>query len=342
MLLKSIFLLILFKVNVIQIEGKPIHRKFIQTKEELSLIKLEPILDADPCADHQSVSIFITSSAKTTGKSYHKRQAERKTWVSEAKENNISVYFVVGLSEDNKTNQLLRDESDKYQDMIQMQFIDSYYNLTLKSLSILFWAQNKCKKSKIIIKTDQDVIVNINLLLDSLDQFKPGITGFKEPNELVYRDPAKKWWFPKRLYKPDVYPPLVFGGFYAITTDVIPKLLETLDTYSDTVLDLEDVFVTGLLTERAGVPRHQSPYVTKMGGCPLERTCKMSKLLVLAHCVSGQELTQFYETWKKTIGSTVCPITGSFERSFLALIFCLIIVIQYSIIRVFCTKIFSN
>ena len=64
-----------------------------------------------------------------------------------------------------------------------MQFIDHYYNLTLKSLSILHWAQNKCKNSKLIVKTDDDVIVNINLILDNLDQFKSGITG-RDPEAL--------------------------------------------------------------------------------------------------------------------------------------------------------------
>ena len=337
------FVLILLNVNLIQSQNNPIDdnsedmvsvrksdRKFHQTKEELSFIKLEPRFDAEPCSG-QSVSIFILSAATTSGRSYLKRQAERKTWVSEAKENNISVYFVIALSKNETTNQLLKEESKQYKDMIQMQFIDSYWNLTLKTLSILHWVNKNCKNSKLIIKADDDIVLNIDLLLHSLDQFEKGISGFKDSKLYVERDPAVKWWYPKEYYKPDVYPPLVFGGFSAITSDVIPKLLETLDSYSDTVLDLEDVFVTGILAEKAGVPRHQIPYMTeRLQGCPLDRTCKMSKLIALVDCASGEELTQFYETWKKN-GSTECPNTGSLkiDRSFVAHFICLLIIIEF-------------
>ena len=123
-----------------------------------------------------------------------------------------------------------------------MQFIDHYYNQTLKTLSILRWAHNKCQKSKIIVKTDDDSLVNIDMLLHNLNKFKSGITGFKHKNLSVLRDSIRwgKWYYPVEKYKPDYIPPHVYGSFYAITTDVISKLLETLETYSDPVLDLED------------------------------------------------------------------------------------------------------
>ena len=217
---------------------------------------MEPNIDVDSCAEHQSVSIFILSTATTVGKSYLKREAQRKTWVSEAKEHNISVYFVIGLSQNETTNQLLKDESNKYQDIIQMQFIDTYFNQTLKTLSILRWAQNKCQNSKQIVKSDDDIFVNIDKLLQSLDKFKSGITGFKHSKQRVYRTNNNGCtWYTKEQYKPYEYPGLVYPSFYAITNNVIPKLLETLENYSDNVLDIEDIFVTGVLAEKAGVPR---------------------------------------------------------------------------------------
>ena len=346
MFFKIKFLLILLNVCLIQSDNKPFDdnsddmtevsvrrpnekdRKYHQTKEELALIKLEPRFEGEPCSG-QSFSIFILSAARTSGGSYLKRQAERNTWVKEAKQRQISSYFVIALSKNETTNQLLKEESKQYKDMIQMQFIDSYWNLTLKTLSILNWSQKRCQKSKIIVKTDDDTVVNINLLLDSLDQFKPGITGYKDDNKItVPRDNSSMAWYPKEYFKPDNYPEYIYGGFYAITSDVIPKLLETLDTYNDTVLDLEDLFVTGVLAEKAGVPRYSTPLITGLQGCPLNLTANMSSLLVLADCASGEELTQFYETWKKTTDS---PNTGSFKNhcSFVAHFICLLIIIEF-------------
>ena len=317
MLFKTIISLILLNVNLIQKlsaicggshnEDK---RKFHLTKDELSLTKLEAKIDAEPCADHQSVSIFILSTATTAGESYLKREAQRKTWVSEAKENNISVYFVIALSENQTTNQLLREESNQYKDMIQFQFIDNYWNQTLKTLSILHWAQNKCHKSKYIIKTDDDTIVNIDMLLNDLNLFQSGISGLKFSNAIVKRFTNEDCaWYTKENFKPDVFPEFVFGWFYAVTSDVIPKLLETLDTYSDNVLDTEDVFVTGVLAEKAGVARYNIKQLI-LDGCTLQHKCDVSNLMAISECKSGEDLVNLYETWKKMNISTECSNTG--------------------------------
>ena len=220
-------------------------RKCYQTKDELSLTKLEPKFEAEPCGDHQPISIFIHSAATTEGKPYIKRQAQRKTWVSEAKKHNISVYFMIALSENQTTNQLLKEESNRYKDMIQMQFIDNYWNLTLKSVSILRWAQNKCKNSKLIIKTDDDTILNINKILNSLDQFKSGITGSVLSYSFLEIECESKYNLEQKIKMP-----YALGAIYAITTDVIPKLLATLETYSGRILDQEDLFITGVLAKK--------------------------------------------------------------------------------------------
>ena len=302
-MLFKIISLILLNVNIIQSEDQDYSqnkRKFHLSKDDLSFTKMEPKIDAKPCADHKSVSIFILSTATTAGESYLKRQAQRKTWVLEAKQDKISVYFVIGLSENQTTNQLLREESKQYKDMIQMQFIDHYYNQTLKTVSILRWAQNKCQKSKLIIKTDDDTIVNIDMLLNNLHQFWSGITGFRHSESQVIRDPSNRWWYPREQYIPVMFIPYVLGCFYVITTDAIPKMLATLETYFDPVLDIEDVFVTGILAEKAGVPRFAiNPLIIPENGCNLGYKCELSKHIVISDCKSDGDLVKLYETWKK-------------------------------------------
>ena len=251
MIIKTIFSLILLKVTSIEskVGSQSTHnediRKCYQTKDELSLTKLEPKFEAKPCGDHQAVSIFILSAATTAGNYYLKRQAQRKTWVSDAKEHNISVYFVIALSENETTNQLLKEESKQYKDMIQMQYIDNYWNITLKTVSILRWAQNKCNNSKLIIKTDDDTILNINKVLNSLDQFKSGITGSVLSYSFLEIECESKYNLEQKIKMP-----YALGAIYAITTDVIPKLLATLETYSGRILDQEDLFITGVLAKK--------------------------------------------------------------------------------------------
>ena len=304
MIIKTIISLILLNVTIIESKVRSQstsghnedQRKCYQTKDELSLTKLEPIFEAEPCGDHQPLSIFIPSTATTDGVSYLKRQTQRKTLVSEAKENNISVYFMIALSENQTTNELLKEESNRYKDMIQMQFIDNYWNLTLKSVSILRWAQNKCNNSKLIIKTDDDTVLNINNLLNSWDQFKSGITGSLLSYSFLELE-CQASRYNKVNHMKKINMPYALGPIYAITTDVIPKLLSTLETYSGRILDQEDLFVTGVLAKEAGVPLFEGLRIIYRG---LPFKCGIHNQIALTCCISGEDLVRNYENWKNS------------------------------------------
>ena len=109
----------------------------------------------------------------------------RQTWAKVTKERyNVSVYFAIALNANEDINSELQSEANKHQDIIQFGFIDAYYNLTLKVVSILRWVSRKCPKVKYALKSDDDVIVNIDLLNRTLDQFKPGYTGYRSVDEV--------------------------------------------------------------------------------------------------------------------------------------------------------------
>src|ERR1700761_3263566 len=178
--------------------------------------------------------------------------------------------------------------------MIQMPFIDNYWNQTLKTVSVLRWAHNKCQNSKFIIKTDDDTIINISMLLDSLNKLESGISGYKWKN----RTPGVCSWYPWKYIKSNSRPYFVFGWFYTVSTDVIPKLLDTIDTYTDFVLDIEDIFVTGILAEKAGVPRFGINQLISRK-CYLGSKCQLSKHIAIDECPSSEDMVNLFEAWKK-------------------------------------------
>ncbi len=45
---------------------------------------------------------------------------------------------------------------------------DTYHNLTLKTVMGLKWASIFCPQAKFVLKTDDDIYVNLPLLLDAL------------------------------------------------------------------------------------------------------------------------------------------------------------------------------
>jgi len=51
---------------------------------------------------------------------------------------------------------------------IQVNFEDSYRNLTLKAMSALAWIGKYCNRTRYVLKTDDDAYVNMRALLKHL------------------------------------------------------------------------------------------------------------------------------------------------------------------------------
>ena len=76
------------------------------------------------------------------------------------------VIFLLGtvdnLNNDLQTNVI--HESDTYDDILQEDFIDTYRNLTVKSLMLLKWFSKSCKNVPYVLKTDDNVYINLKNL----------------------------------------------------------------------------------------------------------------------------------------------------------------------------------
>jgi hypothetical protein len=110
---------------------------------------------------------------------------------------------VIAEPKDKSTQKELESEALQYKDMIQFGFIDNYYNMTLKVISILCWTQYKCLDTKYIMKAN-DIIININLLVKNLKIFRSGITGILSKKRKAITSNAESYYMPKDIY-PDQY-----------------------------------------------------------------------------------------------------------------------------------------
>lgn len=60
----------------------------------------------------------------------------------------------------------IEEEARTYNDIIQEDFIDSYNNLTLKSVMLLKYIKNHCDNVRYVLKSDDDMFVHVqNLIL---------------------------------------------------------------------------------------------------------------------------------------------------------------------------------
>jgi beta-1,3-galactosyltransferase 1 len=284
------------------------HRKFIHSKEELELTKVVKI---NQICQKSELSIFIHSSATTEGEKFVIRNAVRKTWGSEAIKSNINVFFVIAEPKDDKTQKELESEAFVNKDMIQFGFRDSYYNTTLKHSALLRWAQQNCLHSKYIMKTDDDIIVNIDHLLKNVHKLRNGMTGALFGGTKPIRDVNYPWFVPECLFPDVYYPDYMSGTSYVMTKNIIKPLIETLDEYSGPVFHIDDAFITGVVAEKAGIKRYQSDKFAFNNQCQ-ERTdvCFMFNAFSLVECSSGDNMIEFWNKWRQTTPDS-CNFTAS-------------------------------
>lgn len=175
------------------------------------------------------------------------------------------VVFLLGLpSQDNDTEiqDKIEEEVEKYGDIIQEGFIDSYNNLTLKSIMMLKWVTNNCKESvRYILKTDDDMYVNVPNLIQNLKN-RSKVRDRTKPQELEYlligdlicgarpvQDVGSKWYSPRYMYGARVYPRYLSGTGYALSAPTAKALYKAALTTA--YFHLEDIYITGICSVRA-------------------------------------------------------------------------------------------
>ena len=103
--------------------------------------------------------------------SFAKRQSIRQSWARDQTKLPIKVIFILGKKlpqkDDQKVHQKVQQESQKNEDLLQEDFLDSYANLTLKSMFMLKFALNFGLKHdfEYLMKVDDDSYVHLPRLM---------------------------------------------------------------------------------------------------------------------------------------------------------------------------------
>ena len=184
------------------------------------------------------------------------RNITRQTWanVQSLQTYDVTYAFFVGKTDNHTLNAQIRDESNQFKDIIQFDFIDTYRNLTYKTLSMLNWAHSFCSQAQFVMKTDSDVFINTPLLKKILSyapisNFQGGYCwGISEP----HRELTSKWFVSYREYRKQTFPPMCSGTGYVMSHDVITGIIEV--SKNIPFFYLEDVYIALCMTVLKIVP----------------------------------------------------------------------------------------
>ncbi|XP_066537551.1 beta-1,3-galactosyltransferase 2 [Hoplias malabaricus] len=181
------------------------------------------------------------------------RNAIRQTWGNESVAAGLGFVrlFILGVKggeqrPDSPLQRSLQAESQMYHDIIQQEYTDSYYNLTIKTLMGMHWVSKYCSGASYVMKTDSDMFVNTEYLIQKLldpnvPPRKKYFTGYLMRGYSPNRNKHSKWYMSPELYPSNRYPTFCSGTGYVFSGDMARLIYKA--SLSIRRLHLEDVYV---------------------------------------------------------------------------------------------------
>lgn len=263
----------------------------------------------NPSRACDGVHVFLLVYVHSAPGHYRRRAVIRQTWGNRANVADVAVrvVFLLGRPDRTSTEDALRMEADLYGDVIQEDFVDSYRNLTYKAIMALKWVSLHCMHARFVLKTDDDVFVNMFVLVRHLRQLEATdgrpVRGLLQcmvwRRMKVVRDPKSKWYISREEYRPNFFPTYCSGLAFLLSTDVIVSMYNA--SLSMPFFWVDDFYVTGLLAARIGV-KHRSlsgAYSVRANYFRQEFTDKeKQRALMFGHV---HDLNDFVEVWQQVV-----------------------------------------
>jgi len=206
------------------------------------------------------VLFYVVSSAGN----FVQRQTIRNNWGKPSTVNGhrYKTLFFVGLTTPDVQQKLDR-EVQEHGDVIQMDVVDSYTNLTLKVTAAIGWMSTYCSHIDYVVKADDDVVFDFDYfdhlltgqVITELPSRKIVCTFY--PHAYPYTDPTSKFYIPNN--KMTLYPPYCDGGFYGYPASLLPEMQRIIS--NTPMFAMEDIYVTGIVLPQTQTTSHSLTYI---------------------------------------------------------------------------------
>ena len=185
------------------------------------------------------------------------RQTLRKTFLNKYIGNggNVRYVFLLGRNFNSENQTALENESLTFGDLLQENFIDTYHNLTLKTIMGFKWVSKYCRNARFVLKVDDDVFVNVENLLRATEQYgvalQSSIGGLCVRGSVPYRGSGSKWDVTLEEYPNKTYPPYCSGTGYITSTKVASDIYDISRSSKVHYLKIEDAYI-GICAKHLG------------------------------------------------------------------------------------------
>lgn len=222
----------------------------------INVYNYSSIYETNKCAEADGAPkpirlLFVVKSALDH---FEQRDMIRQTWGWEQRFSDVSVrrLFVLGTSKDWRLQKRIKKEHDKHGDVLQFDFVDAYYNNTIKTMLGMRWIVERCSLVQFVMFADDDMYVSAKNTLrflrnpqqyprylqrrileetttsdfqtvdrELLEKYLlAGFTFFPRPLRFV----GSKWHITYEEYPFSRYPPYVTAGAFIVNLRTVKRL----------------------------------------------------------------------------------------------------------------------
>ncbi|EFX82323.1 hypothetical protein DAPPUDRAFT_241507 [Daphnia pulex] len=229
-------------------------------------------IDIGPCAaagldgsiNSQNASLHRRSlfvSVISGPNNFERRAAIRRTWPAHLRNQSnlnhpldvVGFGFLIGLTNDSVVQQKVKEESETFGDILQVNMIDRYVDLSVKLASLFNWVDTYCPRVDFVLKVDDDVYVNVHNLatvLHSLTVADQSIYG-RQCGGMIPDRKGGKWMTSYENWPWHKFPIYFQGAGVVIAGSAVRPILSAMQVTPYFIW--EDMYLVGLCAAKAKV-----------------------------------------------------------------------------------------
>ncbi|XP_069069339.1 UDP-GalNAc:beta-1,3-N-acetylgalactosaminyltransferase 1-like [Pleurodeles waltl] len=256
------------------------------------------------CKDRNPFLVILVTSRPKDALARH---TIRLTWgsVNMWLGHHVKTLFLLGQAPtgDTKTETLIEEESKLNGDIIQQNFLDTYRNLTLKTIMAFQWVSEFCSNATYIMKADSDVFINTPNLLNFLQKFNSSdslFTGHTFIENYSERNIFLKNYISYEEYPFRLFPPYCSGLGYVLSGKLALEIYKIMSHIKP--IWIEDAYV-GMCLKVLNVNVHIPEKTDLFFLSKLESSLCKYRSVCAVHGLSSDEMVTVWKVVQnKTLG----------------------------------------
>lgn len=214
----------------------------------------------------ESIRLLIIVKSALSHKD--RRDGIRNSWGREDRFSDVVIkrVFIVGsCSMDVACQNAIDTEMQEHGDLVQVDFIDAYFNNTLKTMSSMRWTVKYCPHASYILLIDDDYYLSLKNLLkfiNNVTDYDPGqrylYAGFVFPSSRPMRHLPSKWFVSLDEWPYNRYPPYVSAGAILLSRQTLRDMFWV--SFFTKHFRFDDIYVAILAHKLQVQPTHSEEF----------------------------------------------------------------------------------